>query len=162
MSVPARKPGVAIYARAAAADQRNDPVNSQLDRLRAFVAAAIPRQPAPAEYVEHHSGLAGLADRPEGRRLLHDARAGRFGVVYVTTQDRISRRPAALLASLRELDRAGVYVIALDGSIDTHSPEGREWLRLLADMIGDSARPPLAIVQYARVGSPHQLEEETR
>lgn len=138
MSVPARRPGVAIYARTATHGQGHDPLDQQLTRLREHAATL---GVTPAEYVERGASSGSLVNRSEGRRLLHDARAGHLGQVLVATQDRISRRPAALLQSLRELDRAGVYVRALDGSVDTAHPEGRRWLRLLVGMVGDNPAP---------------------
>ena len=55
-------------------------------------------------YDDGVSGMVPLGERPEGRRLLEDARAGKFKVLLVYRLDRLGRNLKSLLDALEELD----------------------------------------------------------
>src|SRR3712207_864899 len=71
------------------------------------------------------SGTVPMHERPEGRRLLDDAKAGAFGTVLVYRLDRVGR---SLLVVVDAHDRLGELGIALKSAnepIDTSTPAGR-------------------------------------
>lgn len=64
------------------------------------------------------SGTLDLKDRPEGRRLLQDAAAGRFDEVWIWKLDRIGRDDIDPLVVRRDLNRLGVRLCALHDNIE--------------------------------------------
>ena len=85
-------------------------------------------------YDDGISGTVPLGDRPEGRRLLEDARAGRFTVLLVYRIDRLGRNLKALLDALDELDRCGVTIKSVTEPFDTAVPIGRFMFQLLGSL----------------------------
>ncbi len=78
------------------------------------------------------SGTVPMHERPEGRRLLDDAKAGAFGTVLVYRLDRVGR---SLLVVVDAHDRLGELGIALKSAnepIDTSTPAGRLIFQMLA------------------------------
>jgi len=100
----------AIYARVSTEDQaERQTVQAQLDFLRKY--CELHQTAIAGEYVDDGvSGTVPLGDRPEGRRLLDAAQAGRFGVVLVYRLDRLGRSLASLISAHDRLDDAGVAI----------------------------------------------------
>ena len=71
------------------------------------------------------SGTLALNQRPEGARLLADARAGKIDTVYVYQLDRLGRDPLVILNAINELESFGVQVISMQEDFDTTNPTGR-------------------------------------
>jgi site-specific DNA recombinase len=72
------------------------------------------------------SGTIHLEDRPEGARLLADARSGKFQALVVYKSDRIGRDVLVNETAARELyDRLGIDFIGVAESIDLATPIGR-------------------------------------
>lgn len=89
-----------------------------------------------------------FADRPEGRRLLADLRAG--DRVLFTKIDRAARNVRDLLDLVERIDKAEASVVFVDQNIDTSGPFGKFILVLLAaiaqleaDIIGERRRESL-------------------
>src|SRR3954464_1852551 len=82
---------VALYARVSTEDQaERETIQAQLDFLRRFIDLHV--LPVAGEYVDDGiSGAVPFAQRPEGRRLLVGAEAGRFGTVLVYRLSRLGR-----------------------------------------------------------------------
>jgi len=73
-----------------------------------------------------------LDQRPEGRRLLADAKAGKFDTVLVFKVDRLIR---GSIASTAELLRGfGVTIRSLTEPFDTSTPAGKLFLNMLGEM----------------------------
>src|SRR5215211_6441771 len=86
---------VALYSRVSTDDQTDrGTIKGQRDFLANF--AQLYGLEVASEYVDDgFSGTVPLGDRPDGRRLLEDARQGRFGVVLVYRLDRLGRSLSA-------------------------------------------------------------------
>jgi DNA invertase Pin-like site-specific DNA recombinase len=97
-----RRKRVALYARVSTPEQvRGDNIAAQLTALE----AAVPRG---ADIVERYadegfSGTVPFEARPEGRRLLEDARRGAFDSVYARHLDRLGRSVRNLLDLANDL-----------------------------------------------------------
>lgn len=85
-------------------------------------------------YDDGVSGTIPLGERPEGRRLLEDARAGKFKVLLVYRLDRLGRNLKSLLDALEELDACGVTIRSATEPFDTATPIGRFMFQLLGSM----------------------------
>jgi site-specific DNA recombinase len=78
------------------------------------------------------SGTIPLHERPEGRRLLEDAKEGKFSTLLVYRLDRLGR---SLLVIVDAHDRLQAYGVALKSAtepIDTSNPSGRLIFQMLA------------------------------
>jgi DNA invertase Pin-like site-specific DNA recombinase len=108
-----------------------------------------------------------FADRPAGRRLLADLKAG--DRVLVTKIDRAARNVRDLLGLVERIRKAGASIRFLGQDIDTSGPNGRFTLTLLgavaemeAAMIGERRKESLAVFKdegrHAVGDAPYGLE----
>jgi site-specific DNA recombinase len=125
---------VALYARVSTEDQADrGTVQGQRDFLRSFTQ--LYGMEVAGEYVDDgFSGTLPLDRRPDGRRLLEDAEAGKFAVVLVYRLDRLGRSLVALLDAHDRLERAGVTIRSTTEPFDTSTPIGRFLFQLLASL----------------------------
>ncbi len=78
------------------------------------------------------SGTIPLHERPEGRRLLEDAKAGRFRTVIVHKLDRLGRSLLVIVDAHDRLETSGVSLRSATEPIDTSNPSGRLIFQMLA------------------------------
>ncbi len=78
------------------------------------------------------SGTIPLHERPEGRRLLEDAQAGRFETLLVYRLDRLGRSLLVIVDAHDRLQEAGVALRSATEPIDTSTPSGRLIFQMLA------------------------------
>jgi site-specific DNA recombinase len=78
------------------------------------------------------SGTIPLHERPEGRRLLEDARAGKFTTLLVYRLDRLGRSLLVIVDAHDRLQAAGVSLRSATEPIDTSTPSGRLIFQMLA------------------------------
>jgi site-specific DNA recombinase len=78
------------------------------------------------------SGTIPLHERPEGRRLLEDAAAGRFTTLLVYRLDRLGRSLLVIVGAHDRLQAAGVSLRSATEPIDTSNPSGRLIFQMLA------------------------------
>jgi len=76
------------------------------------------------------SGAKGRDKRPGLDSLLKDAIRGRFDVVLAWAMDRLGRSLVDLLATLGELEAAGVALVLHQQAIDTTTPAGRMFFQV--------------------------------
>jgi site-specific DNA recombinase len=82
------------------------------------------------------SGIIPFDQRPEGARLLADARSGRIDTVFVYRLDRLGRDPRLILNIINELESLGVQVRSMTENIDTSTPAGRFLITILGGVAG--------------------------
>jgi len=82
------------------------------------------------------SGTLSLDDRPEGNRLLQDAKNHGFSAVLVYRLDRLGRDPRLTLNAVDELGSMGVSVKSATEPFDTATPTGRFLLTMLSGVAG--------------------------
>lgn len=78
------------------------------------------------------SGTIPLHERPEGRRLLEDARVGKFATLLVYRLDRLGRSLLVIVDAHDRLQTAGVALKSATEPIDTSNPSGRLIFQMLA------------------------------
>lgn len=127
----------AIYTRKSTDENLNSDFNS-LDSQREYCQAFIKSREGegwqlyPEEYNDPgYSG--GNINRPGLRKLLHDARNGKFQVVVCYKYDRLSRNTKDFLHVLDVFDRNHVAFVSVTQPIDTTSSVGRLMRSILMD-----------------------------
>ncbi len=78
------------------------------------------------------SGTVLLEQRPAGRRILEDARAGKFDQLLVFKLDRLGRETRLILNAVAELEKYGVRVRSMTEEFDTATATGRLMLTMLS------------------------------
>jgi DNA invertase Pin-like site-specific DNA recombinase len=150
---------VALYARVSTRDKDQDP-ELQLGAMRDYIRT---RGWEASEYVD--TAAAGdLAHRTAWARLLVDAAQRRIDRILVWKLDRAFRSTLHALATLRDLEHAGVGFASLtQPELDTSSATGRLVFTILAavaemerELIADRVREGmrLAARRGARIGRP--------
>ena len=116
---------IAIYARVSTNDQN---VSTQLLLLREYCQRM--NYDLVGEYVDN--GFSGKDNkRPEFEGLLADMRAGKFECIVCYKLDRIGRSLKHLLNLFEEFQNRKIGFISLSQNIDTNTPEGRMFLKML-------------------------------
>jgi len=82
------------------------------------------------------SGTLPLEERPDGGRLLADARSRRLEALYVYKVDRLGRDPLVTLQAATDLANAGVLLQSMTEAIDNRTPHGRFSLVMLCGVAG--------------------------
>src|SRR6266852_4507540 len=78
------------------------------------------------------SGTVLLDQRPAGRRILEDARLGKFDQLLVFKLDRLGRETRLILNAVAELEKYGVRVRSMTEEFDTATATGRLMLTMLS------------------------------
>ncbi|WP_433943412.1 recombinase family protein [Paenibacillus sp. SN-8-1] len=78
------------------------------------------------------SGTIPLDQRPEGSRLLEDAKAGKFKTVLIYNMKRLGRKARVTLDAIYQLEEYGVTIKSMTEPFDTSTPMGRFVITLLA------------------------------
>src|SRR6266567_6861309 len=125
---------VALYMRVSSEDQADrGTIDAQRDFLRQY--ASLYQLPVADEYADDGvTGTLPLGDRPEGRRLLQDAEAGRFGCVLVYRLTRLGRSLKALIEAHDILSCFGVTIRSATEPFDTSTPIGTFLFQLLGSL----------------------------
>src|SRR5215216_7104047 len=123
---------VALYMRVSSEEQRD---RETIEIQREFLQEYCRLYGLEVAQVYADDGVSGtipLHERPEGRRLLEDAKQGKFSTLLVYRLDRLGR---SLLVIVDAHDRLRAYGVALKSAtepIDTSNPSGRLIFQMLA------------------------------
>jgi len=123
---------VALYLRVSSEEQRD---RETIEIQREFLQEYCRLYSLEVMQIYADDGVSGtvpLHERPEGRRLLEDAKEGKFSTLLVYRLDRLGR---SLLVTLDAHDRllaSGVALKSATEPIDTSNPSGRLIFQMLA------------------------------
>ncbi|MCY9762708.1 recombinase family protein [Paenibacillus alvei] len=78
------------------------------------------------------TGTIHLRDRPEGQRLIEDARSGKIKTVLIYNMKRLGRVARITLDAIYELEKHGVMIKSMTELFDTSTPTGRFIITVLA------------------------------
>src|SRR5918998_5381633 len=124
---------VALYLRVSSEEQRD---RETIEIQREFLEQYRNLYELEASDVYGDDGVSGtipLHERPEGRRLLADAKEGKFQTVLVKKLDRLGRTLLVIVdAHDRLMTEAGVALRSATEPIDTSTPSGRLIFQMLA------------------------------
>src|SRR5215218_2340816 len=123
---------VALYLRVSSEEQRDrETIEIQDDFLEQY-RHLYELEVADIYKDDGISGTIPLHERSEGRRLLEDAKAGKFGAVLVYRLDRLGRSLLVIVDAHDRLQAAGVSLRSATQPIDTSTPSGRLIFQMLA------------------------------
>jgi site-specific DNA recombinase len=126
---------VALYLRVSSEEQRDrETIEIQDDFLEQY-RGLYDLEVADIYKDDGVSGTIPLHERPEGRRLLEDAREGKFQTVLVYKLDRLRRTQLGILDAADRLERLGVALRSATEHYETATPQGR----LMFQMLGSFA-----------------------
>ncbi|MGP0583650.1 recombinase family protein [Paenibacillus timonensis] len=122
-----------VYARVSSEDQQErETIESQIeysDKYADLYKINI------KEYYKD-DGVSGYAhsleERPDGKRLIEDAKAGKFKLVLIYNMKRLGRKARFILDAIYQLEQYGVAIRSMTEPFDTTTPTGRFVITLLA------------------------------
>lgn len=124
--------GVAIYARVSSEDQaERGTIENQLEFAGKYCDL---HQLRIIEWYKDDgiSGTVSLEEREEGKRLIEDAKQGKFETLLIYKLDRLGRSARVILNAVYELEQYNVKVRSMTEPFDTGDPSGRFLLTILA------------------------------
>lgn len=102
------------------------------------------------------SGTVPLDRRPEGARLLRDARLKKFDQLLLYKLDRLGRETRLTLEAVAELEKCGVRVRSMTEEFDSQTPIGRLMITMLS---GFAAHEREVIRERSMAGIDRKAEE---
>jgi DNA invertase Pin-like site-specific DNA recombinase len=117
----------AIYLRVSTREQSTDVQHSELIQI----ALRSGWRPVEVYTDAGISGAKGRAQRPAFDRMLKDATRRRFDLLMAWSVDRLGRSLQDLVATLADLQSAGIDLYLRQQAIDTTTPSGRALFQML-------------------------------
>ena len=130
------KVSAAIYLRVSTEEQRE---RQSIATQRDFAERYCGLHEIPIADFYADDGVTGtmpLEQRPQGSRLLADARSKKFDTALVYKLDRLGREPRLILNAVKELEDLGVVVKSMTEPFETSTPAGRFLLTILSGVAG--------------------------
>jgi site-specific DNA recombinase len=123
---------VAVYARVSSEDQQErGTIENQLEFARKY--CELHQSEVAAWYKDDGvTGTIPLEDRPDGVKVLADAKAKKYELLLIYRLDRLGRSARTILNAVHELESAGVKIRSMKEPFDTGDPSGRFLLTILA------------------------------
>jgi site-specific DNA recombinase len=123
---------VAIYLRVSTEEQRE---RQSISTQREFAERYCGLHQLTVIHVYADDGVTGtipLESRPEGARMLKDARLKKFNQILVYKLDRLGRETRQILNAVAALEKDGVRVKSMTEEFDTATSSGRLMLTMLS------------------------------
>ena len=115
---------VAVYSRKSRFTGRGESIENQVELCRRYLAAHGEANSSILVY-EDEGFSGGNLDRPQFRKMMKDARAGKFSAIVCYRLDRISRNIGDFAELIEELNRLHISFVSVKEQFDTSSPMGR-------------------------------------
>jgi site-specific DNA recombinase len=121
----------ALYARVSSEEQRErESIQTQIE----VAQRTAEREGVKLIEVYKDDGVSSsivLSERADGKRLLRDAKSGRFDVLWVYKLDRLERDTKSALIAAHYLESVGVTLRSLTEPFDNSTPAGRFMFSML-------------------------------
>jgi len=125
---------IAVYMRVSTVEQkRRETIITQRAAAEKYIAA---NDLAVYGYYADDgvSGTLALEQRPDGARLLRDARDGKFSAVLIYKLNRLGRNTRHIQNAIYALEEMGVRVISINEHFDTRTAMGRAMVGFLGTL----------------------------
>ncbi|MEC0169855.1 recombinase family protein [Paenibacillus graminis] len=123
---------VAVYARVSSDDQQErETIENQIEFAQKY--CELHKMNIVGWYKDDGvTGTIGLDQREDGKRLLEDAKTGRFKIVLIYNMKRLGRKARVTLDAIYQLEEHGVKIKSMTEPFDTGDPMGRFIITVLA------------------------------
>jgi site-specific DNA recombinase len=122
---------VALYLRVSSEEQREaGTIQTQVEVLRTH-AERMGLETVETYPDDGVSGVIPLHERPAGRKLLSDAKEGKFDTVLVYKLDRLGHTQLGILDAADRLERMDVALRSATEHYETATPQGRLMFQML-------------------------------
>lgn len=119
-------PQIAIYSRKSRFTGRGESIENQIELCRQYLRLHWGDEAAEQAQIYEDEGFSGgNLDRPQFRRMMADARAGKLSAVVVYRLDRISRNIGDFAGLIDSLGDWNISFVSIKEQFDTNSPMGR-------------------------------------
>src|SRR5271155_4048963 len=149
---------VGVYLRVSTEEQRE---RQSIATQRDFAGRYCDLHQLPVHALYADDGVSGtipLDRRPEGAKLLRDARLKKFDQLLVYKLDRLGRETRLTLEAVAELEKCGVRVRSMTEEFDSQTPTGRLMITMLS---GFAAHEREVIRERSMAGTARKAEEGT-
>ena len=146
---------VGVYLRVSTEEQRE---RQSIATQRDFAGRYTDLHQLPIHAVYADDGVSGTVPvdrRPEGARLLRDARLKKFDQLLVYKLDRLGRETRLTLEAVAELEKCGVRVRSMTEEFDSQTPIGRLMITMLS---GFAAHEREVIRERSMAGTERKAE----
>jgi site-specific DNA recombinase len=146
---------VAIYLRVSTEEQRE---RQSIETQREFASRYCDLHKLTVDKIYADDGISGtvpLERRPEGCRIIEDAKRGRFDQLLIFKLDRLGRETRLILNAVDELEKLGVRVRSMTEEFDTASATGR----LMLTMLSGFASHEHAVIRERSMAGARRLAE---
>jgi site-specific DNA recombinase len=123
---------IALYLRVSSEEQTARMTIGTQEEFLDQYCALYGHEVAGVDKDEAISGTVPMHERPEGRRLLDDAKSGAFETVLVYRLDRVGRSLLVVVDAHDRLGESGIALKSANEPIDTSTPAGRLIFQMLA------------------------------
>ncbi|WP_084146894.1 recombinase family protein [Paenibacillus wynnii] len=123
---------VAVYARVSSDDQQErETIENQVEFAEKY--CELHKMNIVEWYKDDGvTGTIGLDQRDQGKRLLEEAKSGRFHTVLIYNMKRLGRKARVTLDAIYQLEEHGVKIKSMTEPFDTGDPMGRFIITVLA------------------------------
>lgn len=116
----------AIYSRKSRFTGKGESVENQVEMCRQYIRAHYsPEDAAAAQVYEDEGFSGGTLERPQFKRMMQDAKGGKFAAIVVYRLDRISRNIGDFAKLIEQLGAMDMDFVSIKEQFDTGSPMGR-------------------------------------
>ncbi|MGE4277899.1 MAG: recombinase family protein [Lawsonibacter sp.] len=115
----------AIYSRKSRFTGKGESIENQIELCRQYICLHLGKEAEGTLVYEDEGFSGGTLDRPQFKRMMEDARAGKFSVLVCYRLDRISRSIGDFAGLIQELHDLGISFLSIKEQFDTQSPMGR-------------------------------------
>lgn len=115
----------AIYSRKSRFTGKGESIENQIELCRQYIRLHLQDEARETLIYEDEGFSGGTLDRPQFKRMMEDARAGKFSVLVCYRLDRISRSIGDFAGLIQELHDLGISFLSIKEQFDTQSPMGR-------------------------------------
>ncbi|MEY8352279.1 recombinase family protein [Lachnospiraceae bacterium 54-53] len=121
-----RKEQFAVYSRKSKFTGKGESIGNQIELCRQYISSHYGAGAADSAFLYEDEGFSGgNLDRPQFKKMMQEAKKGKFTAIVCYRLDRISRNIGDFANLIEELNELHISFISIKEQFDTSSPMGR-------------------------------------
>lgn len=117
---------IAIYSRKSKFTGKGESIENQIELCKQYISVHEGEEAVESVRVYEDEGFSGgNLERPQFKKMMHDAKAGEISDIIVYRLDRISRNIGDFATLIEELNDLRISFVSIKEQFDTSSPMGR-------------------------------------